>query len=123
MMLAEKYKSISYPDKTIFTNGKFGYPVKLIATDSEDTRLEGTASNLEPFQTKAAFFDYKKNIITQECCDTISLAVHRKITKYFSKKPFIILMETKGKFAKFRIDEYINEEDVEHVLSRIITNS
>lgn len=122
MSLAEKYKAISYPDKTIFTKDKFAYPIKLIATDSEDTKLEGTASNLEPFQTKSAFYDYKKNIMDQKSCETIELAVHRKNTLYFPKKPFILLLETKSKFSKLRIDEYISEEEIENVLSRIIAN-
>lgn len=60
--MVEKYFSISYPNKQIFIKDREAYPLKLNATDEEDSKVEQTAALEEPLQSKAIFFDNKKNV-------------------------------------------------------------
>lgn len=46
--MIEKYFSISYPDKKIFTKDRDAYPLKLNATDEEDFTVEQTATMENP---------------------------------------------------------------------------
>lgn len=57
--MVEKYFSINYRDKKIFTQDREAYPLKLNATDEEDSRVEQTAAQEEPLQSKAIFFQRK----------------------------------------------------------------
>ncbi|MFR9290967.1 MAG: hypothetical protein ACLVL6_14485 [Clostridium paraputrificum] len=122
-MFLEKFISISYPDKSIFKKESFAYPIKLIATDSEDTKLEETTSNFEPLQEKGAFYDHKKIIMDEKSCDGMYLAVWREDNKYYGKEPFVVKCTYNNKgFARIRFDEYVEEEDIKNVLSRIKEN-
>ncbi|MBY6931012.1 hypothetical protein [Clostridium botulinum] len=121
-ILLEKFISISYTDKSIFKT-KYAFPIKLIATDSEDTKVEETASDYQPLQTKAAFYDHKKIINEEQKCEGMTLAAYRKDTTYYGKRPFTVkcdLLELKG-LARIRFMEYVEEEDIQNVLSRIIS--
>lgn len=121
-MLLEKFISISYPNKDIF-KGAYAFPIKLIATDSEDTKVEETSSNLQPLQTKAAFYDHKRIIQTEKKCDGMKLVVNRNDTKYYGRYPFIVkcdFVSIKG-LGRIRFDEYVEEVDIQNVLSRVIS--
>ena len=54
--MVEKYFSISYPDKQIFIKDREAYPLKLNATDEEDSKVEQTAAMEEPLQIKSYLF-------------------------------------------------------------------
>lgn len=118
----EKYISLSEKNKNIFTNGKDGYPVKLISTDSEDTTLEETSSNREPLQTKASYFDHKKIFEREKVCDGMALAFFRGNTLYFGKEPFIVNMGYYHGFSVVKFTEYVEEGDIQNVLQRVIEN-
>ncbi len=121
-ILLEKFISISYADKSIFKN-EYAFPIRLIATDSEDTKVEETASDYQPLQTKAAFYDHKKIINEEQRCEGMTLAAYRKNTTYYGKTPFTAkcdLLKVKG-LGRIRFIEYVEEEDIQNVLSRIIS--
>ena len=120
-ILLEKFTAISYPDKDIFTENSFAFPVKLSATDSEDTKIEESSSNYEPLQTKGAFYDHKKIIMAEEVCDGMRIAVKRLDKKYYGAEPFIAKLDYIKGFARIRIEEYVEEEDIQNVLSRVIS--
>lgn len=116
----EKYLSINWKDKNIFTKDREAYPVKLNATDDEASKVEQVAGFFQPLQTKAVFFDNKKMLYKNEKCDNISLKWKRLNNKYFSENFFVsISVERKGMcILKFR--DYVIREDIENVLSKII---
>ena len=62
--MIEKYFSISYPDKKIFTKDRDAYPLKLNATDEEDSTVEQKSALENPLQSKGIFFDNKKSWTT-----------------------------------------------------------
>lgn len=58
--IIEKYISINVQDKNIFIDDRDAYPIKLISSDEEDSRVEQCSGNVEPLQMKSIFFDNKK---------------------------------------------------------------
>jgi hypothetical protein len=118
----EKYISINYHDRDVFTEDRIAYPFKLISVDSEFTKIEETTSNKEPLQCKERFFDNKKSIEYEKTCDGFALFHKRLNTKYFGKTPFVVKMTIKQGYCIIRFEKYVEEEDINNVLSRIIEN-
>ncbi|NFF11875.1 hypothetical protein FDA95_06480 [Clostridium botulinum] len=118
----EKFISLSEPDKDIFIKDKDGYPIKLIATDSDDTKVEETSADMEPLQTKPSFFDHKKILQREKLCDGMSLAFSREETLYYGEKPFLAIIFYKNGFGVTNFPQYVEEGDIQNVLSRIIKN-
>lgn len=116
----EKFISLSEKDKSIFTNDRQGYPIKLIATDKEDTKIEEVSGDRSPLQSKSSFFDHKKIIKNEESCDGMTLAYKRENTKYYGKSPFTVLFFYRKGNGVLRFQDYVEEEDINNVLSRII---
>lgn len=58
--LFEKHISINYSDKNVFKRGKVAYPIRLSATDDEETKVETTAACNEPLQIKAVFLTVRR---------------------------------------------------------------
>lgn len=69
--LVEKYISISKHDKSIFIKNKKAYPIKMVATDEEDSVLQQASALEKPLQSRAVFFDNKKMLQKNEMCDGI----------------------------------------------------
>ena len=61
--LFEKHISINYSDINVFKKGKVAYPIRLSATDEEETKVETTSARSEPLQTKAAFLTVRRYFI------------------------------------------------------------
>lgn len=118
----EKYISINTEDKDIFINDREAYPYKLIATDSEMTKVEETTSSYEPLQCKEKFFDNKKSIKYEGTCDGIFLVYARKQKGNFSSNTFRAKISVKRKFCCVRFEAYVMEEDINNVLSNIINS-
>ncbi len=116
----EKYISINVEDKDIFINDREAYPYKLIATDSEFTKVEETTTSFEPLQCKEKFFDNKKSIKYEGTCDGIFLIYARKDRGYFSNNTYKVKISTKKDFCCVRFESYVTEEDINNVLSSII---
>ncbi len=118
----EKYISINIKDKNIFINDREAYPYKLIATDSEMTKVEETTTSYEPLQCKEKFFDNKKSIKYEGTCDGIFLVYARKQKGNFSSNTFRAKISVKRKFCCVRFEAYVIEEDIDNVLSNIINS-
>lgn len=117
--LFEKYFSISYPDKSIFKRGK-AYPLKILATDDEESKVEQTAAAEEPLQTKAVFYDNKKMIQKSQLCEGLLFCYNRIRSKYASEHTFKVKLSVKKATCIIKFMEYVREEDIENVLFSVI---
>lgn len=119
--LFEKHISINYSDIDVFKRGKVAYPIRLSATDEEETKVETTAARNEPLQTKAAFFDSKKILYTQQRCEGLTIMWKRKSKDFFSDDdiPVKIRVATSGEcIISFR--KYTAKEDIDDVIWTIV---
>lgn len=119
--IVEKYLSINWKDKQIFIQDREAYPVKLSATDEEESKVEQSAALLEPLQTKALFFDNKKMLYKSKQCDGIVLQWKRKNPAFFADDSFRvkIYVNTKG-YCIFKFSEYTSKDDIENVILSLI---
>lgn len=117
--MVEKYFSISHPDKDIFINDREAYPLKIIATDEEESHVEQTAAAEEPLQSKAVFFDNKKMMQKSQLCDGVLFVFNRMNPTYFGKS-FNVKIISKKDYCWFKFTEYTREDDIDHVLFSII---
>ncbi|MEG0835604.1 MAG: hypothetical protein RR413_09195 [Christensenellaceae bacterium] len=114
--LAEKYFSISYRDKSVFTKGREAYPLKLQATDEEESKVEQTSGFEEPLQSKAIFFDNKKMLQKSGICDGIIFCYIRRNSQYYGPN-FKVAMLVKPRYFMVKFPGFTVEEDIQHVLS------
>lgn len=117
--MVEKYFSISYKDKKIFTRERDAYPLKLNATDEEDSKVEQTAALEEPLQSKGIFFDNKKMLQKSKSCDGVSFMFNRMNTLYCTRN-FKVKIIIINDFCTLKFTEYTMEEDIIHVLFSFI---
>lgn len=117
--MVEKYFSISYKDKKIFTRERDAYPLKLNATDEEDSKVEQTAALEEPLQSKGIFFDNKKMLQKSKSCDGVSFMFNRMNTLYCTRN-FKVKIVIINDFCTLKFTEYTMEEDIIHVLFSFI---
>ena len=121
--IIEKYLSINWKDKNIFIKDRMAYPVKLSATDEEESKVEQSAALEEPLQTKALFFDNKKMLYKSKQCDGVVFQWKRKNPENFLRDSFAvrILVNQKG-HCVFKFSEYTAKEDIENVVFSIIND-
>lgn len=117
--MVEKYFSISYPNKQIFIKDREAYPLKLNATDEEDSKVEQTAALEEPLQSKAIFFDNKKMLQKSRACDGVTFMFARLNTMYCSRL-FKVKIVVNKDYCMLKFTEYTMEEDIIHVLFSLI---
>ena len=105
--IIEKYLSINWKDKNIFIKDRMAYPVKLSATDEEESKVEQSAALEEPLQTKALFFDNKKMLYKSKQCDGVVFQWKRKNPENFLRDSFAvrIFVNQKG-HCVFKFSEY-----------------
>ncbi|BDU83483.1 hypothetical protein [Clostridium perfringens] len=119
-ILMEKYISINYKDKGIFTEDRYAYPIQISATDEDSSSVEETSLEDKPLQCTPIFFDNKKVIQKQKKCDDVVMVFKRKVKTYFTNKTFQAIIEVKKGSMHIDLRKYVLEEDIENVLSRII---
>ncbi|WP_035790249.1 hypothetical protein [Clostridium beijerinckii] len=119
-VLMEKYMSINYNDKHIFTKDRYGYPIQISATDEDSSSVEETSLEDKPLQCTPIFFDNKKIIQKQKKCDNVIMVFKRAPKTYFTNKTFQAIIEVKRGSMHIELRKYVLEEDIENVLSRII---
>lgn len=118
----EKYIAINYPDISIFTKDREAYPIRIQMFDSDLTKLDEVASLETPLQTTSAFYDNKKTMEYQKKCDTVVLCYNRKSNSYF-KTNYKVTLKTFRKYAIIKLTQYVEEEDILNVLSRVKEHS
>lgn len=121
--IIEKYLSINWKDKNIFIKDRMAYPVKLSATDEEESKVEQSAALEDPLQTKALFFDNKKMLYKSKQCDGVVFQWKRKNPENFLRDSFAvrIFVNQKG-HCVFKFSEYTAKEDIENVVFSIIND-
>lgn len=117
--MIEKYFSISYSNKKIFTQERDAYPLKLAATDEEESKVEQTAAMEEPLQSKAIFFDNKKMLQKNQACDGVVFKFKR-INPLYCSKWFKVKIIIKKDCCTLKFTEYTMEEDIINVLFSFI---
>lgn len=122
-VFVEKYLSITHEDQSIFTKDRYGYPVKIAATDSDFSSIDETSSDDKPLQCTAIFFDNKKLIQKEKKCDDVIFIFKREQQLYFTNKTFFAILEVRKYRMYIDFRKYTLEEDIKNVLSRIIRNN
>ncbi len=119
-IILEKYLSINWKNKEDFMSDRIAFPVKLIATDDEESKVEQESRAREPLQTKEIFFDNKKRLYANQKCDGVEFQWKRHSTGFFDNAYFnVSFVIKKGKcIIKFR--EYTEMEDFRDVLFTIV---
>lgn len=119
----EKYISINSPDKKIFTNNRYAYPIQIAVTDSDFSSLEESSLEDKPLQCTSIFFDNKKLIQKEKKCDSALFIFKKSSKKYFTTKGFPVIVEVKKGYIYIDFRKYVLEEEIENVLSRIIRDN
>ena len=121
MNIIEKYISINTEDRSIFIDDREAYPIKLISSDEEDSRVEQCSGNYEPLQMKSIFFDNKKMMQKSEQCDGIYLKYKRIDNMYFNNEVDVHI-QVKTRYMVLKFTKYTPQEDMENVLNSIISS-
>lgn len=119
--LVEKYFSITYPNKKIFMDGRAAYPLRIAATDEEESKVDQRSCKEDPLQSKAVFFDNKKMIQKNKKCDSIFFMFQRILSNKlddFFKVRFIV----KRDYCLLKFTEYTEEVDIQNVLLLFISD-
>ena len=119
-VLMEKYISINYEDKDIFTRDRYAYPIQISATDEDSSSVEETSLEDKPLQCTPIFFDNKKVIQKQKKCDDVVMVFKREVRTYFTNDTFQVIIKVKKGEMHIDLRKYVLEEDIENVLSRVI---
>jgi hypothetical protein len=117
--MIEKYLSMSTDDKSIFTRGRDAYPLKIRATDEEDSKVEQTSAYEEPLQSKAIFFDNKKMMQVSKCCDGVYFMFERSDHR-FQRIRFQVNINASRMFCVLKFPQYTDEEDILHAVFSLI---
>lgn len=117
--IVEKYISIYWKKKDDFIKDREAYPVRLCATDDEESKVEQEAALSEPLQTKAIFFDNKKMLYKNKKCDGVHFCWKRKDKGYFKEYFNVYFKIHKGR-CSIKFPEYTEMEDIYNVLFSVI---
>lgn len=115
----EKYMAITRKDTSIFTKSKKMYPVRLVASDTDTSKVDQTAAGKKPLQSRPIFYNNKSMICSNEKCDGIQFIVRKEVQKRDSDSYFFKIVAKKG-FCIVSWNEYLKEDDVNYVLFKII---
>jgi hypothetical protein len=119
--LIEKYLSITWPDKSVFSHDRDAYPIRLSATDEEESKVDqSSATSNEPLQSKEVFFDNKRMLENQRQCDNLTLIWKRTSRIYYSESTFPVRLSEKGGKCTLSFKKYVAEEDILNVLFALI---
>lgn len=116
----EKYLATNIGNEDIFKEDRYGYPVRIAATDTDLTSVEQSSFNKRPLQATSVFYDNKKILVRRKQCDRITLLYKRDKQKYMSNDEFLMTGEIKKGYCVIQSLTYLLEEDIQDVLSRII---
>lgn len=119
--LIEKYFSINYENKEIFTKGREAYPLRISATDEEESKVDQKSAQEHPLQSKAIFFDNKKMMQKSKICDGIVFKFRRKNKTYFDEE-FKVKIGVKSNYCHVKFFEYTEEVDIQNVLQLFINS-
>lgn len=117
--LVEKYISISKVDKSIFIRNKVAYPIKMVATDEEDSVLQQASALEKPLQSRTVFFDNKKMLQKSQKCDGI-LFSFQKVT---DNERYLARITVNGaNNCIIKLYDFVKEEDINEALFTLINS-
>lgn len=117
--MLEKYFSMTYPDKKVFTRGRKAYPVIVEAVDQQFSRVRQISALDKPLQSKDIFFDNKKMLQKNQMCESIKFSFQR-LDKMYAAEYYSVVITIKRKCCICKFCEYTSEEDIDNVLFSII---
>lgn len=115
----EKYIAITRTDFSIFIQNKRMYPVRLIASDADTSKVDQTSAGKKPLQSRPIFYNNKSMIYNNKRCDGIQFYVKKDENISASQDYFLTVKSIKG-YCKLSWNMYIDEDEVDYVLLRII---
>lgn len=115
----EKYLSITRTDTNIFKNGNKAFPLRLMASDEEMSKVDETAGKSEPLQSRSIFFDNKKMINKNKRCTGVIFSVLKEGKEEGTKRFNVKYRVSKG-YCVVSWQEYLMEEDINYVIDSII---
>lgn len=116
----EKYMSISRGDLSLFIKDKKMYPIRLIASDEDTSKVDQTSAAKQPLQSKTIFFNNKSMIFKNKKCDGIMFSVEKENDTTKRNRYYAYIMERKG-FCVISWQEYLKEDDIDYVLHTIFS--
>ena len=123
-IFVEKYISINGENSKLFKEGREAYLIKVGANDELDlTSIDAKSNRRVPLQTKPAFFDSKKSVLTGEKCKKLTLCFKRRQPKYFGREPIEVQFYSKKKYGVIKFMLYAEEEDIVNVLQYFFESS
>lgn len=120
--LVEKYLSINWKDKEVFIKDRDAYPIKLSATDEEESKVEQTAALEAPLQTKALFFDNKKMLYKSSKCDGVTFQWQRLNNDMFEDHFAVKIHASPKGDCVFKFPKYTESEDINNVIFSIVND-
>ena len=118
-IIFEKYMSISREDTSIFIRDKRMYPIRLVASDEDTSKVDQTSAEKGPLQAKPIFFNNKSMIFKNKKCDGIMFSVEKEKNNTKRNRFCVRIIEKKG-YCVISWFEYLKEDDINYVLRTII---
>lgn len=115
----EKYIATTRTDFSIFIQNKRMYPVRLIASDADTSKVDQTSAGKKPLQSRPIFYNNKSMIYNNKRCDGIQFYVKKDENISTSQDYFLTVKSMKG-YCNLSWNMYIDEDEVDYVLLRII---
>lgn len=115
----EKYIATTRTDFSIFIQNKRMYPVRLIASDADTSKVDQTSAGKKPLQSRPIFYNNKSMIYNNKRCDGIQFYVKKDENISASQDYFLTVKSIKG-YCNLSWNMYIDEDEVDYVLLRII---
>lgn len=118
-IIFEKYMSISRVDTEIFIRNKRMYPIRLVASDEDTSKVDQISAEKAPLQAKPMFFNNKSMIFKNRKCDGIMFSVEKENNNTKHNRFCVKIIEKKG-YCVVSWPEYLKEDDIKYVLHTII---
>ena len=115
----EKYMSITRNDTNIFVSDRKIYPIRLIASDEDTSKVDQTSAAKAPLQSKPIFYNNKSMIFKNKKCDGIMFSIEKENATTKRNRYCANIVERKG-FGVISWQEYLKEDDINYVLHRFI---
>ena len=95
------------------------YPIRLVASDEDTSKVDQTSAGKEPLQAKTIFFNNKAMIFKNRKCDGIMFSVEKEGDNTKKNRFCVKIVEKKG-YCVIAWSEYLKEDDINYVLHTVI---
>ena len=95
------------------------YPVRLIASDEDTSKVDQTSAGKAPLQSKTIFYNNKSMIFKNKKCDGIMFSVEKEENNTKRNRFCVKILEKKG-YCVIAWSEYLKEDDINYVLHAVV---